>query len=65
MLEKGERYDLVVMDENFGNDSLMLGSTAIRELRAKLSGGEVIISCRRDCASLSDGQAAPELEGWG
>ena len=49
MLEKGERYDLVVMDENFGKESLMLGSTAIRELRAKLSGGEVIISCRRDC----------------
>ena len=46
MLTKGEIYDLIVVDEHFGSDALLLGSTAIRELRNKLSNREIIISCR-------------------
>ena len=43
-VQKGEVYDIIVVDEHFGLGR-MLGSAAMQELRANLSGAEVIIHC--------------------
>jgi len=43
-LGQGNQHDVIFVDEHF-NNSTMVGSEVIRELRGKLSGKEVIISC--------------------
>jgi len=45
LLEKGERHDLILMDENFGRPDLMFGSEAIARLRARVGHEVVIIHC--------------------
>jgi CheY-like chemotaxis protein len=45
LLEKGERHDLILMDENFGHPDLMSGSEAIARLRARVGHEVVIIHC--------------------
>mmetsp|Transcript_24973 Transcript_24973/g.63635 ORF Transcript_24973/g.63635 Transcript_24973/m.63635 type:complete len:160 (-) Transcript_24973:262-741(-) len=67
VLEKGEQYELVVMDQHF-DAGTMTGSEAIAQLRAKGAGREVIILCSGNNSQSTTGKAANSVQAdatWG